>query len=314
MNSLNKLFSNLLLLLLSSAILYLGYISASTLSGDNANYYNGWKALNGNTFIEAFKLHAIEISSVEPIYFFFAYLSNNFLNYASYILLLNVVFLVSIYLFFRKYFRNYKIIYTYMLFTNIYIYVNILETHRLKLAITFFLLSIVFLNKKKYFILLSILSHLQIIIVYISIELNKFLVRLLKFKLNYKLLLFFIVVILIAYIFNSHIIDKLVYYNQIERFPLNTLILIFGYIFYLFIFKVKQDSYFWTLGILVLFLSFFISSDRLNLFLVTYILTVEINQLLHNKKRALIILFPFTIYHLLKVFLWVQQLLNSFNN
>jgi len=196
------------------------------------------------------------------------------------------------------------IMYTYTIITNVYVYVAVLETHRLKLAIIFFLLSIVFIDKRKYFTILSILSHLQIILIYISIELNNFIVRLLKFKLNYKIFIFFILIILI---FNSHIISKLQYY-QFNELPIKTILLVFCYYFYIFIFNIKRNSFFYSLVFVVLFLSFFISGDRLNLFIVTYIVTVELNDLLHNKKRALLIVFPFTIYHLFKISEFIKEL------
>lgn len=277
-------FFNIILFFLSSCILFIGYISSITLNGDNANYFRGWKTLTDTSFFEAFKLHSLEVGSIEPVYFIFAFLTNSFLNYEMFILLLNLFFLISIYLFFKKYFRNYMIMYTYTIITNVYVYVAILETHRLKLAIMFFLLSIVFIGKRKYFTILSILSHLQIILIYISIELNNFIVRLLKFKLNYKIFIFFILIILIIFIFNSHIISKLQYY-QFNELPIKTILLVFCYCFYIFIFNIKRNSFFYSLVFVVLFLSFFISGDRLNLFIVTYIVTVELNDLLHNKKE-----------------------------
>ena len=155
----------------------------------------------------------------------------------------------------------------------------------------------------------AILSHLQILIVYLyyliftltdDVKLADVLSKKKKYSL-YMLLAF-----VLGFFFQDQIIAKISYYLQIE-IPYKVAALILMYLIYLFIFKLKSTiKLFVPLAIIVIVISFFIGSDRVNFILMEFILIVELNRLLNRNTYALFVVIPFILYSFYKSVNYIQ--------
>jgi len=184
------------------------------------------------------------------------------------------------------------------------------NTHRLKLAIIFFLLSYLAHNKTRILMMISaILSHLQILLFYLyyliltlihSTKLDDVFLK--KKKYSIYILLAFI----LGFIFREQIITKINWYLHIE-IPYKVGVLVLIYLIYLLTFKLKDTmKLFVPLAIMVIIIAFFIGSERVNFMLMEFILIVELNRLLDRNMYALLAVIPFILYSFYKSAHYIQ--------
>jgi len=262
------------------------------------------------TFTEFLQTYKTSIGGIEPIYILLSYIASSILEYNYFILLMNLIFLLVVFLALKKFTKNYISMYILLVSFDFYFFIYMSNTHRLKLAIIFFLLSYLAYNKTKIMMMISaILSHLQILLFYLyyliltlihSPKLDDILLK--KKKYSIYILLAFI----LGFIFREQIITKINWYLHIEiPYKVGTLILI--YLLYLFIFKLRSTiKVFVPLAIMIMIISFFIGSGRVNFMLMEFIFIVELNRLLNRNTYALFAVIPFILYSFYKSAHYVQ--------
>jgi len=254
------------------------------------------------------------IGGMEPIYIFLSYISSSVMDYNYFILFLNLAFLVVVFLALKKFTKNYKYMYIILVLTDYYFYVYQSNTHRLKLALIFFLLSYLTHNKTKILMIAaSLFSHLQILIYYLyyliltQIQNNK-LSNILSKKQQYDIymvLTFALFSFALGFV-SREIISKISYYLHLN-IPYKVIILVVIYLIYLYIFKLKDTiKTFIPLAIIVIGISLFIGSSRVNLMLMEFIFIIELNRVLNKQKYALLIIVPFILYSIYKSVHYIQ--------
>ena len=134
---------------------------------DNQLYRLAYDSFLNLNFSESFLSYKNVVGSSEPVYFIISYLFSFIISYDVFILIINIIFLISIFHLFKFYFNNYYLIYIITLLTDFYLYIFLTNTHRLALAIIFFVLYLTSKKSKMIFLILSFLSQLQIVFCYI---------------------------------------------------------------------------------------------------------------------------------------------------
>ena len=273
--------------------------------GDNILYLDAYnKCVNHNISI-SFYYYQYITGAHEPVYFSLTYIASKYITFSQFILILDIFFIYLLYFVFKSLFRNYKIIFSVTLITNFYIFAFLIELHKLVVGLIFLMLYVIFRNSKiRYsFLIISILSHLQITIIFmykfIYDTFNK--IKKLKniFIIKKSTILLAIVFSLILIILHNPILDKLHYYLSIQ-IPYRVLVLSFLYILYLNVYKITETTkYFYPLAFLIIMLSSVISADRINFILMEFIFLTEFNRLLHRKYYASIVFLPLLVYNIL---------------
>ena len=262
------------------------------------------------TFSEFLKTYKTSVGGTEPVFLLLSYVSSSILEYNYFILLMNIVFLFVVFLALRKFTKDYKYMYILLVSFDFYLFIYMSNTHRLKLAIIFFLLSYLTYNKTRVTMMVSaILSHLQILLFYIYYLILKLMnstmlddILLQKKKYGFYMILAFI----IGFVFREQIITKISWYLHIEiPYKVSTLVLI--YLIYLLVFKLRDTiKVFVPLAIMVIMVSFFIGSGRVNFMLMEFIFIVELNRLLNRNWYALFAVIPFILYSFYKSVHYIQ--------
>ena len=148
------------------------YFSPFYYDGDQVNYINAYNNMHGSSLFEGFLIYQSSITTLEPIHFFLTWIFTN-LNIDKILIMSIINSLLSLLLarILQKLNTNSIIIY-FILFTNFYLLVLYFSAERLKFSFIFLSLALLnFENKKKLilFLLLSIFTHLQNIIIIFAI-------------------------------------------------------------------------------------------------------------------------------------------------
>ena len=211
----------LLLLLIFFISIFLGSLY---LEGDQSSYIFTYEGLRGKGIVEAYIFYVFYLSSAEFIHFLLSWISSNLGFSKLFIMSLSNVFLSYLII---KLFDRLKVNFaltSIFLLSNFYLFVLFFAAERLKFGFIFFLISILY--SKRFFPLfafLSIISHLQMILVYsgriFQIILNYFINFLGTLKIHYKNPLpLFLAFIFILYfnLFQENILMKFEAYNSTE--------------------------------------------------------------------------------------------------
>lgn len=257
----------------------------------------------------AFKNFMYETGSREPIYFFLTYCLSDIINYNTFILLLNSIFLSIGFLIVKKYVEKYVYFYLVIILTDFYLYVFLSDIHRLKLALIFLLLSFYFKGKVKYLMMLiSVITHLQTIVFFICLLVINFIndIKNNTMKL-YKYIFIICIICFIAILFKEHLISKLSYYLNIQV-PYKEIVVIVLYSIYIFSNRIKDiRMYFFILSVIVFIISIFVGSDRVNFMLIEFIFYVELNRFFNGYKYSLMVVLPLILYNTYKITLYIQN-------
>lgn len=259
-------------------------------------------------FLQTYKT---TVGGTEPLYMVLSYIFSSVLEYDYFILLMNIFFLSVVFLALKKFTKHYKYMYILLVLSDFYLYIYLSNTHRLKLAIMFLLLSYLTHNKTKIIMIIgAILSHLQILILYLYTLLLSLIEDFRSASILSKMKtygLYTLLALAFALFFQDQIIAKVTYYLQLE-IPYKVAALILMYLIYLFVFKLEDTiKLFVPLAIMVIVISFFIGSNRVNFLLMEFILIVELNRLLDKNKNALFVVVPFILYSIYKSVNYIQQ-------
>lgn len=219
-NKSGNLFS-LLISLLTIMISY--YFSLYYVNGDQLHYTSFYNSISEADIITSFMLYKNSLGTSEPVYFIIIYLVNDLIDKNIFMSLINGVFM-----FFIAKLMTSKKINRFFIFSFIFHYyftVLFLTAERLKFAMLFLVLFLYYYKKKNIrvlYLVLSVLSHVQIFLLLISGYINKVfrvvvdvLLRL-RLKRAIQLIIFTVLIILIIYPLKSHIISKINYYGSIN--------------------------------------------------------------------------------------------------
>jgi len=174
--------------------------------GDNNGYRAIYNGISDLDIVDAYYLYNYVITTVEFVHFIFVWIASNLGIDRIFFLSMCNTLLAGLLI---KVFDNLKVnflVTSFFILTNFYLYVLFFDTQRLKFGFIFFLLF--FLFRKKYalsffFFILSIFSHLQILILFLGKALQLFIneVKPLLFKLQFKQSLLFVLPIIVFILF-----------------------------------------------------------------------------------------------------------------
>ena len=193
------------------------------IEGDQFQYHNAYKEVKGLGIIEAFAAYHIYLTSDEPIYFLISWASSN-LGFSKDLimsianaLLANILFRVL-----NKFDTSIYLI-VFIICTNYYLFVLYFAAERLKFAFIFIFLAYLANKniKKKYsYTFLSIITHVQVLVIIgsslfanfsesVFIFLKKF-----KFKFNPLILIIIPVFAITAFFLSEHLFSKFTAYSE----------------------------------------------------------------------------------------------------
>jgi hypothetical protein len=299
-------------LIFSCITLYIANLAVVNNYDDNILYIQAYNQIIDLSLTKAYIAYKHFTGGSEIIYFYLNYNASSYIKYPVFILYLNIVFLLVFYKTLKKYFRNYVIIYLITLFTNFYLYVFLINTHKLKVALIFLMLFLLLNKFKKSMLVLSVLSHFQAIIVFIYYAViillqkikDKKLFIINSKKINYTFLLISTIAISLFY---DKILTKIIYYSDFS-IPYRVILLIILYTTYLNLFKLKRTKkFFYPVAVIILILSCIIGGDRINFILMEIIFFTELNRSLFNNKYALLVVVPILVYNFTKLVFYIND-------
>lgn len=192
-------------------------------NGDQYHYRALYFGLNGLSLSDGFLFYKNAVSSEEPIYFFISWLLSNWgIDKDIFITISNIVLAIFSYKTFLKLGAKPYISYLVVCF-NFYFLVFYFSAERLKFALIFLFIFYVLKRLKLLYVALSILSHSQVLIVYISMLAPKIKLFLfdvfIRFRAKYIYLwaipLFVVGVVAILAVLGNHISSKVdAYYSE----------------------------------------------------------------------------------------------------
>ena len=185
-------------------------------AGDQVIYVYLYDGVRGTGLVEGFLFYKSNIHSVELLHFLFNWIGSNLgIEKVVFYSFVNSCLALCFLLLLRKWNVSFIIILLIIL-TNYYFYVLYFSAERLKFGFLFLFLSFMFTRYYFYFSILSVLSHFQLIIIYLSIIFNKVLTTFysasttLKIKYSdFRLITLSIFIFLVVvFVFSGHLISK----------------------------------------------------------------------------------------------------------
>lgn len=195
------------------------------IKGDQEYYRAFYSALDGMSLLNGLKYYRFSLSSEEPIYFLLSwFLSNNQVDKDLFISISNIILAVGSYKVLINLGSRPFIAYLITSY-NFYFLVFYFAAERLKFALIFFSLFVLVKKWRFLYALLSVLSHSQILILYVTFFATHFKSffydTFIRLKLPYRYLWLFIIVISISSIMLSllsgHISNKIESYISYDR-------------------------------------------------------------------------------------------------
>ena len=252
-------------------IFVISILLSSLYNGGDQIYYDiFYNNIHYFSFAKSIVFYKITLSSSEYVYFLLVWVF-------SYIGISHIVFIsffnallayVMLKLFHR--WNVHILVSTVFILTNFYIYVLFFSAERLKFGVLFFVISMLFIdNSKKFFFYfaLSIMSHIQLIILYASVFLNKVFIFLTSgniFFINkWKLLVYVVSFFIVFFIMSDQLVLKFNSYSNtkgIEAFFKSFVFLIAA----LWYSKNKQEVV--VLFIPLFFAIYFVGDIRIDMF------------------------------------------------
>lgn len=150
--------------------------------GDQTVYGKVYEALPDLGLTEGFIFYSLSLSSEEFVHFFLSWVASRFVEKGLFIALSNAILAYVTMSLFQKW-RASVIIAFLLLLTNFYFLVLYFAAERLKFGFIFLALSMTYIDHVKRFFgfaTLALISHVQIIIVYVSILFNVFVRQIVK--------------------------------------------------------------------------------------------------------------------------------------
>lgn len=193
------------------------------MNGDQTHYRKVYEELPRLSLIKGYLFYAQCLDSREYIHFFLSWVASRFVEKDLFISFSNGVFAYVAMSFFQKW-KVSVVIAFWLLLTNFYFLVLYFSAERLKFGFIFLTLSLLYIDQVKRFYVfsfLAIISHVQVIIVYVSILSNvfiRYISGLFKTGQVAKLVLFFVPLLLIIPLVGNQILIKYNYYHSEHGF------------------------------------------------------------------------------------------------
>jgi len=297
--NMNDAFIILSIALAQTAFLYILVYPEFFVNGDNEFYNKAYGLISKLGIIEAYiTFQSQGGSGSEPLSFLFMFLSSKFLSYSQYFYISNVVFISIFGLVLRRLFCQWSIAYLILCF-SFYVFIASGLTQRLAIAILFWLYAeTVSCSSKKgkgLLQLLSILSHWQMMIVFISKICAAVLKNVLRLRVSHEhLLLMLLIPVGIYFIFDELLIKIL---HKLTGAHVDALlILVWPCLLRLLAVRIKIEQIMVYGGLFVTAL--FITSGRLNIICFFYSILV----MRGNSKAILYFALTLTPYFIYKHF------------
>lgn len=260
-----KLTAAVLVLLLS--ILIMPYYT----DGDQGIYRKVYEALPNLDLTDGFAYYTWSLTSIEIVHFFLSWVASRFVDKDIFIAFSNAILAYVTMSLFQKW-RVSVIIAFLLLLTNFYFLVLYFAAERLKFGFIFLACSMIYIDQVKRmfgFATLALISHVQVLIVYVSILFNVFVKQILKLFRTWKVsksMLFFVPFIFIPLLLvGNQIVDKTIpYYNKRDFMDLTEMFRILGLLLLtLWYSKKKNETIIMFIPIVIAV--FLVGGDRVNL-------------------------------------------------
>lgn len=283
------------------------------LCGDQEHYIKFYNSIASTSFKDVIFLQKDILSSIEFVFGYIIFLASNVfcLDKNIFISLSNCFLVFLIFNYFNK--KNVNLLLLFFItVTNFYFLVLYTGAERLKFGTIFFLLSLIYVNNRKYFfifILLTLFSHVQFLILYVAIffiysikSRRGFIIK----KQNlYFCFIVFVLLIVLLFVMREHVCSKFIYYfslndsvfmSVLKNIPFAMICLYYS--------KDKKNEIFCLYGFIVL-ASMFVGSNRLIIF--SYF--IMLNYVLPYKKGLNFGILITTLYFMYKGFVFVTNIL-----
>jgi hypothetical protein len=198
------------------------YIGPYYILGDQIPYKSVYNALPSLDFFNGFIYYKNNLSSIEPIYYIITWIFSRILEKDILMSFVNAVFAFYSFRLFVKWKASVYIAGIITL-TNFYFYVFYFAADRLKFGFLFIAIALYNIENKRFFIysFLSLMSHAQLFIIYISFVFNEFLIEVRRVFLFGKIKIVFlfslILLIFILFLLYNQISEKTIAYLSIKN-------------------------------------------------------------------------------------------------
>lgn len=300
-----------LLAIITFVIIFIAsmYVSPYFTIGDQIHYRKVYSSLSNYNFLDGFIFFKNSLSSSEPMSYLITWIGSNLLddNKDLYISLFNAFMCFILVILLGKWKVGIPIIIL-VVFTNFYLYVLFFSAERMKYSMLFFLISIYNINKTRYFyfyVLLAVLSHIQIMILYLTIFSNHSFLNLknsvLRYKINKSFLITIIIIIILIIIMQSQIIKK--FYDYYASYGINNFYkTIIFFIMALYYSKNKSETIFLFIPLFIAI--FFLGDMRINMF--SYF--IFLYYALRENNGYNLGIFVTSIYNLYKSIIYINNI------
>lgn len=282
-------------------------------NGDQSSYIKVYNELPSLGLIDGYYYYHKYLTAIEIVPFLLSYIFSFVVDKDLFVALFNSILSYVILIFLTRLNTSFFVS-SITVLTNFYLYVLYFAAERLKFGVLFFVLSLLFLNRRKAFLivsLISIQSHMQMIIIYSALALDFVVGQVKKFCISLKFsksLLFVGIVLIGAFLlFSDNIVHKISTY-QINSSGLSglwkVLILFLGSLFY------SRDKYkVFTVFIVLFIFTYLLGGDRINMlsFFVFFYYALQVNRGIN-----LGVLLS-TIYFLYKSYFFIGNIINYGN-
>lgn len=281
--------------------------------GDQFIYNSSYESIKGLNFVDAFLNYQFYINSVEPIHFFITWVFSNIYLPKDLVMSISNVFLGIILIKILYRWNVHLFVISILISTNFYLYVLYFAAERLKFAFIFLFFSYYYFGhtiKKYFYLFISVLSHVQIIIFPLILFFTN--ARNFFSRNNFILKFFLLVPILIGLLFYllNHLLFKFGAYYEMASTKgifVNTWQVFFLMICTLF-YTNKRFQVFLIFGILSFF-SALLGPERITMIAFIFFMSFS----LKIKRGINLGVAISSFYYGLKTFLFIYNIIN-FNN
>lgn len=263
-----KVSHTLIHIFISTSIFLLSLLIAPLyVNGDQELYRIVYKNIADLSLFTAFINYKLTLGSGEVIHFIFIWIFSHLGIDKDVIMSLFNAFLAYASLQLLQRWKASIFIAVLLVLTNFYFMILYFAAERLKFGILFLILSLLYFNRTKLFVVIAIFSHFQVIIMYVAITFNSFVKQILKIFQKKTLSKSALIMILISILAISVIYQPLMgkfqsYYKGLDFSELvKTLVFLFLALFYS---QNKKETFFVFVPLLIAAL--IVGGERINIF------------------------------------------------
>jgi len=145
--------------------------------GDLISYNRIYEGVENMSLLQAWLYYTFNINTTECIHFILIWFASRFIDRGVFIALSNAV-LANVILYYLEKHKVNKLVSISFVVSNFYMLVIYFPAERLKYGVLFFFVSLLFIDKIKkftFFMLISLLSHVQLGVLYLAMSIEVFL-------------------------------------------------------------------------------------------------------------------------------------------